>query len=93
MVGRCPASRAITPRATSRCPAESGIRIGYARCSTEEQDLTAQVEALAAVGVGPERICVDRGLSGTNRERPGLGRALAACRSGGTLVVTAREEQ
>ena len=66
----------------------SGIPIGYARCSTEEQDLTAQVEALAALGVDPQRIYVDHELTGTNRERPGLARALAACRSGDTLVVT-----
>jgi len=31
---------------------------------------------------------VDHGLTGTNRDRPGLRQALAACRSGDTLVVT-----
>jgi DNA invertase Pin-like site-specific DNA recombinase len=31
---------------------------------------------------------VDHGLTGTNRERPGLREALAACRAGDTLVVT-----
>ncbi len=35
-----------------------------------------------------ERIYVDHGLTGTDRERPGLREALAACRSGDTLVVT-----
>ena len=34
------------------------------------------------------RIYVDHGLTGTNRARPGLREALAACRSGDTLVVT-----
>ena len=34
------------------------------------------------------RIYVDHGLTGTNRERPGLREALAACRDGDTLVVT-----
>ncbi len=29
-----------------------------------------------------------RGLTGTNRERPGLREALAACQAGDTLVVT-----
>lgn len=62
--------------------------IGYARCSTDEQDLTAQREALAALGVTPNRVYVDHGLTGTNRERPGLREALAACRTGDTLVVT-----
>ena len=62
--------------------------IGYARCSTDEQDLTAQRDALAALGVGSKRIYVDHGLTGANRARPGLREALAACRAGDTLVVT-----
>ena len=36
----------------------------------------------------PNRIYVDHGLTGTNRARPGLREALAACRAGDTLVVT-----
>ncbi len=62
--------------------------IGYARCSTDAQDLTAQREALTALGVQPDRIYVGHGLTGTNRARPGLREALAACRAGDTLVVT-----
>ena len=62
--------------------------IGYARCSTDEQDLTAQTEALTSLGVNTKRIYVDHGLTGTNRDRPGLREALAACRAGDTLVVT-----
>ena len=64
------------------------LMIGYARVSTDEQDLTAQREALAALGVDAPRIYVDHGLTGTNRDRPGLREALAACRDGDTLVVT-----
>src|SRR3954470_5173606 len=56
--------------------------------STEEQDLTAQRDALATLGVAPERVYLDHGLTGTNRDRPGLREALAACRDGDTLVVT-----
>ena len=62
--------------------------VGYARCSTDQQDLTAQRDALLGLGVEVERIYVDHGLTGTNRERPGLREALAACRAGDTLVVT-----
>lgn len=39
--------------------------MNYARVSTEEQDLTAQRDALAVLGVAPERIYVDHGLTGT----------------------------
>jgi len=62
--------------------------IGYARVSTDQQDLTAQRGALEALGVATKRIYVDHGLTGTNRDRPGLREALAACRAGDTLVVT-----
>ncbi|MCA1700876.1 MAG: recombinase family protein, partial [Actinobacteria bacterium] len=65
-----------------------GLNIGYARVSTDQQDLTAQRDGLQALGVPAERIYVDHGLTGTNRERPGLHQALAACREGDTLVVT-----
>ena len=63
------------------------ITIGYARCSTDQQDLAAQKAALEKLGVLPERIYTDHGLTGTNRERPGLDQALAAARAGDTLVV------
>lgn len=66
----------------------SALLVGYARCSTDQQDLTAQRDGLLNLGVQTERIYVDHGLTGTNRERPGLREALAACRSGDTLVVT-----
>ena len=61
--------------------------IGYARCSTDKQDLAAQQAALEKLGVALERIYTDRGLTGTNRSRPGLDQALAAVRTGDTLVV------
>jgi DNA invertase Pin-like site-specific DNA recombinase len=66
----------------------TALLIGYARVSTDEQDLTAQQDSLAALGVSAERIYLDHGLTGTNRDRPGLREALAACRAGDTLVVT-----
>ena len=61
--------------------------IGYARCSTDKQDLAAQHDALLKLGVAADRIYTDKGLTGTNRDRPGLDQALAAVRSGDTLVV------
>ncbi len=66
----------------------SALLLGYARCATDQQDLTAQRDDLAALGVTPDRIYVDHGLTGTNRDRPGLREVLAACREGDGLVVT-----
>ena len=45
------------------------ITIGYARCSTDRQDLAAQKAALEKLGVSPERIYTDHGWTGTNRAR------------------------
>ena len=64
------------------------LLIGYARVSTTGQDLAAQQAGLESLGVDQERVYVDHGLTGTNRARPGLREALAACRAGDTLVVT-----
>ena len=64
-----------------------GWLIGYARVSTSEQDLTAQQNALERLGVRPALIYTDHGLTGTNRARPGLREAPAACQTGDTLVV------
>jgi len=63
------------------------IKIGYARCSTDKQDLAAQRAALENLGVTPQRIYTDHGLTGTSRARPGLDQALAAVRAGDILVV------
>ena len=63
-------------------------RIGYARCSTDKQDLAAQRAALVDLGVSEDRIYTDHGLTGTKHERPGLAQALAAVREGDTFVVS-----
>ncbi|NJO36363.1 MAG: recombinase family protein [Sphingomonadales bacterium] len=65
----------------------NAILIGYARCSTDRQDLTVQRQALRELGVEEDRIYTDHGLTGTNRARPGLDQAIAAVRRGDTLVV------
>ncbi len=61
------------------------MKIGYARVSTDEQNLGLQLDALAAAGC--ERIFKDEGLSGANGNRPGLASALRAIRPGDVLVV------
>ena len=70
----------------THCPM-TPMLIGYARCSTDKQDLAAQVAILTGLGIAAERIYTDHGFTGTNRVRPGLDQALAALRKGDTLVV------
>ncbi len=66
------------------------MKVGYARVSTRAQEygISAQSAQLRELGVDPERIYTDEGLTGTNRDRPGLREAMAACRTGDTLVVS-----
>ncbi len=61
--------------------------IGYARVSTHDQDLALQLDALRRAGCS--RIFEDRGVSGAQADRPGLGQALAYLRErlGDVLVV------
>jgi DNA invertase Pin-like site-specific DNA recombinase len=58
--------------------------VGYARVSTDDQDLALQRDALMAIGC--ERLCTDT-MSGAKAERPGLAEALTLCRAVDTLVV------
>ena len=58
--------------------------IGYARVSTDEQNLDLQRDALQKAGC--EQIYTDR-VSGTKAERKGLTEALSHLRKGDTLVV------
>jgi hypothetical protein len=60
----------------------SALFVGYARCSTDQQDLTAQRDALLGLGVEVERIYVGHGLTGTNRDR-GTGRLPSRRHPGG----------
>lgn len=58
--------------------------IGYARVSTQDQNLELQREALKEAGC--ERIYTDQ-LSGARADRPGLTEALDYARVGDTLVI------
>ena len=48
-----------------------GTLVGYARCSTDRQDLTAQRQQLGQLGVMPDRIYLDHGLTGRSRDDSG----------------------
>lgn len=61
------------------------MKIGYARVSTEEQNLGLQEDALARAGCAA--IYRDKGISGADFKRPGLVKALRRLRAGDTLVV------
>jgi DNA invertase Pin-like site-specific DNA recombinase len=58
--------------------------IGYARVSTQDQNLDLQRDALDRAGC--EKVFIDQ-ASGAKTERPGLDAALSHARSGDTLVV------
>jgi DNA invertase Pin-like site-specific DNA recombinase len=60
--------------------------IGYARVSTNEQNLDLQQDALKKAGVTAKNLYTDK-ITGTKEERPGLEAALSHLRDGDTLVV------
>jgi DNA invertase Pin-like site-specific DNA recombinase len=59
--------------------------LGYARVSTDEQNLDLQRDALKKAGCA--RIYHDQGISGTSRQRPGLDEVMSALKPGDVLAV------
>ena len=65
---------------------EKGLLIGYARVSTQQQNLDTQLFFLAEAGVEEDLIYKEK-LSGRSDKRPELDKALRVIRSGDTFVV------
>jgi DNA invertase Pin-like site-specific DNA recombinase len=61
-----------------------GVPIGYARVSTEDQNLALQLDAIKKAGC--DKVFTDK-ASGARLVRPGLNDALSHLRAGDTLVV------
>lgn len=65
---------------------QSGRLVGYARVSTDDQDLSLQLDSLKEQGISKDLMLTDK-LSGAKDDRPGLGRCLKILQPGDTLVV------
>ncbi|MBY0280694.1 MAG: recombinase family protein, partial [Alphaproteobacteria bacterium] len=57
--------------------------VGYARVSTNDQDVQLQLNALEAAGCSKSSIFVDR-ISGARTERPGLEKCMVELTAGDT---------
>ena len=60
--------------------------VGYARVSTDDQDLNLQIDSLTNLGVNPDDIFTEK-ISGAKTDRPALNACLANLQQGDTLVV------
>jgi DNA invertase Pin-like site-specific DNA recombinase len=65
---------------------EGGRILGYARVSTDDQDLSLQIDALQKHGIPKSLIFTDK-LSGAKDDRPGLRKCLDSLEDGDVLVV------
>lgn len=63
-----------------------GVKIGYARVSTDDQKMDLQIDALKRDGVDADRIFQET-ISGASRKRPEFENVKRALRPGDTLVV------
>ena len=66
----------------------AALLIGYARCSTDQQDLTAQHDGLTALGVSPARISSITARPAPPETGPACGRRWRPAEKSDTLVVT-----
>lgn len=73
---------------TSNEPTPDARKIGYARVSTDDQDLTTQLQLLGEEGVRSRDIFRDHGISGAKSSRPGLDALLSYVEAGDLIVVT-----
>lgn len=69
---------------------ENAPKIGYARVSTEDQNLDRQIEALTQVGVDRDHIFTDK-VSGKNTKRPGFEEMMRFVRRGDCLYVVSMD--
>jgi DNA invertase Pin-like site-specific DNA recombinase len=67
-------------------PVVSGRLVGYARVSTDDQDLSLQIDSLTNLGINRENIFTEK-VSGAKTDRPQLDACLAKLQQGDALVV------
>lgn len=83
--GLCKVADGVSKKVSAKDGERNAMKLGYARVSTDDQNLDLQLAALKKAGCN--KVCTDQGVSGSARSRPGLDEALTALNAGDTLVV------
>ncbi|MFG2296440.1 recombinase family protein [Streptomyces sp. NPDC048603] len=81
-----PATNSTLDQAADVLSGAPAYLYGYARVSTQAQDLTRQIDRLSAFGVTAENLYVDK-RTGTDFEREGLADVLSRLRPGDILAL------
>lgn len=76
--------KTISKKPLKSATKDRSMLIGYARVSTQDQNLELQIDALTKAGC--RKIFEDK-ITGSRGERPGLSKALKSLREGDTLVA------
>ncbi len=71
---------------TAECLGGEVRFVGYARVSTDDQNLSLQIDALTKHGIPRSNIFMDK-ISGAKSDRPGLAKCIDTLQSGDVLVV------
>jgi DNA invertase Pin-like site-specific DNA recombinase len=78
--------RTFSPATSMVAPVSNGRLVGYARVSTDDQDLSLQIDSLTSLGINRDDIFTEN-IAGAKTDRPQIDACLATLQQSDTLIV------